>query len=60
MTTQGICQLEGHSMESEQEVRAMYERQLDILSKYNDLTGDHLEPLNFSGLPPKTAAHAHS
>ena len=59
MTTQGICQLEGHSTETDAQIRAMYERELDILSKYNDFTGDSLEPLNFDDLTPKTAAHAH-
>ena len=41
MTTKGLCQLMGNGDEAE-----IFRKELDILNKYNQLTGNNLEPFS--------------
>ena len=52
MTTKGISQLLGNGDEEQ-----VFQKELDILNKYNQLTGSNLEPHNHyvSPLPQKQA-----
>ena len=49
MTTKGISQLLGNGDEEQ-----VFQKELNILKKYNQLTGSNLEPLN-PPLPQKQA-----